>query len=57
MAASADRGRKSNDAVALERLKRIALVFGQIRPLKRPFGAVETRGVNGDDGNLDAPSG
>ena len=48
MRASAGRGRKSNDAVALERSKRIALVFGQIRPLKRPFGAVETRGLNGD---------
>lgn len=37
-----------DDAVALKRSKRIALFFGQIRPLKRPFGAVETRGLNGD---------
>lgn len=37
-----------DDAVALKRSKRIALFFGQIRPLKRPFGAVETRGPNGD---------
>lgn len=42
-------GEKScDDAVALKRSKRIALFFGQIRPLKRPFGAVETRGLNGD---------
>ncbi len=37
-----------DDAVALKRSKRIALFFGQIGPLKRPFGAVETRGRNGD---------
>ena len=37
-----------DDAVALKRSKRLALFFGQIRPLKRPFGAVETRGLNGD---------
>lgn len=37
-----------DDAVALKRSKRIALFFGQIRPLKRPFGAVETRVLNGD---------
>lgn len=37
-----------DDAVALKRSKRPALVFGQIRPLKRPFRAVETRGLNGD---------
>src|SRR5690606_10525971 len=37
-----------DDAVALKRSKRIALIFGQIRPLKRLFGAVETRGLNGD---------
>ncbi len=36
-----------DDAVALKRSKRIALFFGQIRPLKRPFGAVETRELNG----------
>ncbi|OYR12509.1 hypothetical protein CEV33_1293 [Brucella grignonensis] len=41
-----------DDAVALGRSKRIALVFGQIRPLKRPFGAVETRGLNGDVATL-----
>ncbi len=41
-----------DDAVALKRSKRIALFFGQIRPLKRPFGAVETRGLNGDCSNL-----
>ena len=46
-----------DDAVALKLSKRIALLFGQIRPLKRPFGAVETRGLNGDGGNLEAPSG
>jgi len=46
-----------DDAVALKRSKRIALLFGQIRPLKRPFGAVETRGLNGDGGNLEVPSG
>ena len=43
-----------DDAVALKRSKRIALFFGQIRPLKSPFGAVETRGLNGDCGNLEA---
>jgi len=52
---AADRGRKSNDAVAPKRSKRNALFFGQIRPVKRPFGAVETRGPNGDDGAPEAP--
>jgi len=41
-----------DDAVALKRSKRFALVFGQIRPLKRPSGAVETRGLNGDVATL-----
>ena len=41
-----------DDAVALKRSKRPALVFGQIRPLKRPFGAVETQGLNGDVATL-----
>jgi len=41
-----------DDAVALKRSKRIALFFGQIRPLKRSFGAVETRGLNGDVATL-----
>lgn len=41
-----------DDAVALKRSKRLALFFGQIRPLKRPFGAVETRGLNGDMATL-----
>ena len=43
-----------DDAVALKRSKRIALFFGQIRPLKRPFGAVETRGAERRRGNLEA---
>jgi len=42
-----------DDAVAPKRSKRPALFFGQIRPLKRPFGAVETRGLNGDGGDLE----
>jgi len=54
MAGPADRGRKSNDAVAPKRSKRNALFFGQIRPLKRPFGAVETRDLNGDGGAPEA---
>jgi hypothetical protein len=48
MAALPSGEESSDDAVALKRSKRLALFFGQIRPLKRPFGAVETRGLNGD---------
>ena len=43
-----------DDAVALKRSKRIAPFFGQIRPLKRPVGVVETWRLNGDGGNLEA---
>jgi len=56
MAAPPSGEESCDDAVALKRSKRIALFFGQIRPLKRPFGAVETRELNGDGGNLEAAS-
>src|SRR5690606_35367429 len=52
MAAQPSGEESCDDAVALKRSKRIALFFGQIRPLKRPFGAVETRGLNGDVATL-----
>ncbi|MFC5386739.1 hypothetical protein ACFPLB_12280 [Aquamicrobium segne] len=45
-------GKKVQRRCCAEAVEALALVFGQIRPLKRPFGAVEARGLNGDVATL-----
>ena len=49
----AGRGRKLRPAVVAQALE-AKPAFGQIRPLKRPFGAVELRSGNGADGGRPA---
>ena len=45
-------GKKVVTELLRKAVEAFALVFGQIRPLKRSFGAVETRGLNGDVATL-----
>lgn len=44
-------GEESLTALLRHRRSRLQPAFGQIRPLKRPFGAVETRSEDGEHGD------
>jgi hypothetical protein len=49
-------GEESSTPLLRHRRSRRQPAFGQIRPLKRPFGAVEARSDNGEDGDRPAPA-